>query len=414
MNTSNLALTVVAPLPRDPIVVRDLRALLAGIQKELRRDPQPLQPAKLPDTHFTRFFVLEDRELDPLLVWESNHDGRPAKYLRACAAAQPAGLDAIFSFSPGYPGAADPAAFARWMIRHSLPHQAFHCAYRGTPKREVDAAITQHREIRAFLDDQRDRLVGLAPAEIEREIRAHLATLDLDRKRYHRPLVDLLDRAIAYLKLVKLARHLPRALAWKREIPLAQAGEPVDDYDRPVHGKPAAIVQEDFIRQNQLTHVVDVKPGWFRKMNLDIIMQVIESAARGEYVHGDLGGIVSIHFARWVLLPHPGRDRLLFMSNYDFSWDSYLGEFIDRQSKGLTAVWSNTEGFPTTEGLYDKGSRDEERFKQWTRNRQIPTDLWWSGVPESTTENVLADVWLRRKLMRPMTDEELREWLNRV
>jgi hypothetical protein len=423
MNPPNQALTVVAPLDRDPVRLQALRDLLAGVQKELRRQPAPFDPGRLPDTHFTRFIVLEDHELDPVLVWESNHDGKPLDYLRRAALAQPAGLDAIFAFCPGAPRAADPDAFARWAERHSLPYAAFHCAYRGTPKREVDAAIAAHRAIRAYLDEHRARLLRASPVEIEREIRAHLRALpDLDLTDYHKPVRDWLDRAWARLKLVKVLRHAPRGLRWYRQIPHAQAGEPVDEFDHPPHGKQEAIVQEDHIRQNQLTHVVDVKPGWFRRMNLDLVMQVIESEARAKYVHGELGGISSIHFARWVLVkdPRPGqhrdtrRDRLLFMSNYDFSWDSYLGEFIDRASKGLTAVWSNTEGFPRTKGLYDEGSRDEERFKQWTRNRQIPTDLWWSGVPESTVENVRNDVWIRRKLMRPMTDEELREWLTRL
>lgn len=415
MNPPSQALTVVAPLDPDRARLLELRELLARTQKDLRRRPAPFDPSQLPDTHFTRFLVIEDRELPPVLVWESNHDGRALDYLRRAAVAQPAGLAAIFGFAPGCPGTADPDAFARWARDHHVRHQAFHCAYRGVSKREVDAALAVHKAIRGFLDANRARLLRAAPAEIEGEIRAHLRSLPgIDLTDYHRPVRDQLDRAVGYLRLARLARHVPRALHWLREISVAQESEPVEDIDRPVHGKDVAIIQEDKIRQNQLTHIVDVKPGWFRRMNLDIVMSFIEAEARGKYVHGDLGGISSIHFARWVLLKHPVRDRLLFMSNYDFSWDSYLGEFIDRQSTGLTAVWSNTEGFPTTEGLSGKGSRDEERFKQWTRNRQIPTDLWWSGVPESTTENVRNDVWIRRMLMRPMTDEELPAWLTRL
>jgi hypothetical protein len=417
MNPPCQALTVVAPLEDAPDRLRELRELLARTQKDLTHDPKPFDPSKLPDTHFTRFLVIDDPdpEIGPLLVWEANHDGRARAYLHRAALAQPAGLDAIFSFCPGAPSAADPAAFAGWAHRHAIPYQAFHCAYRGVSKREVDAAIAVHREIRAFLDEHRVRLVDAAPVEIERELRAHLrGHPDIDLTDYHRPVRDQLDRAVGYLRLARILRYVPKARRWLREIDVAQQHEPVEPIDRPVHGKEEATIQEDKIRQNQLTHIVDVKPGWFRKMNLDIVMHYIEAEARGRYVHGDLGGISSIHFARWVLLRHPRRDRLLFMSNYDFSWDSYLGEFIDRQSTGLTAVWSNTEGFPTTEGLSGKGSRDEERFKQWTRNRQIPTDLWWSGVPESTTENVRNDVWIRRKLMRPMTDTELTEWLTRL
>ena len=86
------------------------------------------------------------------------------------------------------------------------------------------------------------------------------------------------------------------------------------------------------------------------------------------------------------------RHRLLFFSNYDGSWESYLGEFIDRAACGLTAVWSNTVGFPRTCRLLGAGARDEEAFKQWTRRHQILTQVWWSGVPDSTVQNIRDDV----------------------
>jgi hypothetical protein len=438
MNPPCRALTVVAPLDRDDHAGRgELRALLAACQADVtgrRGDNTTFLPGRLPDTHFLRVVVVEDPDYDagadrhgdgplpPVLVWESNHDGRPLPYLRAAARAHGDGFDAVFARCPGYPGAGDPDRFARWMRTRSIPHQTFYCAYRGVPKREVDAARAVHAAIRAYLDRHRARLVERAPAEIAEELRAYLrGDPALDLRDYHRPLRDLLDRAVGYLRLVRLVPQLRHYHRWKRELAVAQQHEPVADFDRPVHGKLEAIAQEDFVRQNQLTHLVDVKPGWLRRFNLRAVMQVIEAEARGRHVHGELGGIRSIHFARWVLLEDPRalpperrRDRLLFFSNYDFSWDAYLGEFIDRQAKGLTAVWSNTVGFPETEGLHGKGALDEERFKAWTRQHQLPTDLWWSGVPEATVDNVRDSVWIRRQLLRTLSDEEIPVWLRRL
>src|SRR5262249_26316438 len=136
-------------------------------------------------------------------------------------------------------------------------------------------------------------------------------------------------------------------------------------------------------------------------------------------VRGDLGGIVSIHFARWVLIrdrravPRK-RHRLLFFSNYDGSWESYLGEFIDRAAYGLTAIWSNTEGFPATNHLVADGARDEEAFKQWTRDHQIPTQLWWRGVPDSTVQNVRDDIWIKRRLDRGLSEDDAQRWLRKL
>jgi hypothetical protein len=175
-------------------------------------------------------------------------------------------------------------------------------------------------------------------------------------------------------------------------------------------------VAEDHVTQNQLTHVVDIKPGWFRLFTVWAVLGVIDLLARAYFVNGALGGITSIHFARWVIVRdrrrvRTRRHRLLFFSNYDGSWESYLGEFIDRASSGLTAVWSNTVDFPRSRFLLGDGARDEEAFKQWTRDHQIATQVWWSGVPASTVQNVRDDIAIRRRLQRPLPDDEAIQWL---
>ncbi len=49
---------------------------------------------------------------------------------------------------------------------------------------------------------------------------------------------------------------------------------------------------------------------------------VIGGAAGNLYPPGFLGTIGTIHFARWVTMP--GSRDLVFLSNYDGSWESYL------------------------------------------------------------------------------------------
>ena len=60
------------------------------------------------------------------------------------------------------------------------------------------------------------------------------------------------------------------------------------------------------------------------------------------------------------------------------------------------------------------GANDEERFKQWTRDHQLVTQVWWSGVPSSTVQNVRDDIWLRRRIETNLADKELTAWLRRV
>ena len=188
---------------------------------------------------------------------------------------------------------------------------------------------------------------------------------------------------------------------------------------KPVHDNGLA-EEEDKIRQNQLTHVVDIKAGAFRMFTVWAVINVIGVLALKFYVNGHLGGITSIHFARWVIVrdrrdvPRARRrDRVVFFSNYDGSWESYLGEFIDRAATGLSAIWSNTRGFPRTTMLMFAGAKDEERFKQWTRDHQLVTQVWWSGVPDSTVQNIRDDIWLRRRLEN-LNEKELTSWLRRV
>jgi len=42
---------------------------------------------------------------------------------------------------------------------------------------------------------------------------------------------------------------------------------------------------------------------------------------------------------------------MVFQSNYDGSWESYLEDFITRAHAGQTAAWSNGVGFPKSKGL---------------------------------------------------------------
>ncbi|WP_172680213.1 hypothetical protein [Methylomonas koyamae] len=153
---------------------------------------------------------------------------------------------------------------------------------------------------------------------------------------------------------------------------------------------------EDRQLQNHLTSVIEIKPGNFRFYTLKVVLAGINLVAKLVATKGNLSGIVTIHFARWVILPGNagGRRRLLFMSNYDGSWENYLGEFIDHASVGLTAVWSNTQqakdrGFPDTQWLALRGgSRDEQRFKNFARNSQLPELVWYSAYTDLSVKNI--------------------------
>lgn len=191
--------------------------------------------------------------------------------------------------------------------------------------------------------------------------------------------------------------------------------------------------------QNQMTHVVNVKPGLVRLVLLRGVLATGNFLTHTLFVRGILTGIATIHFARWVLIDD--NRRLLFFSNYDFSWESYLGDFIDQASDGLTGIWCNTTFFPrarihTLTGLvrltvlvlrflpwfawlpairvFDGGARREQEFKRWTRDHQVPTQVWYSAYPRLSVTNVNGNTDIAQGLFEPLTGDAQAVWLRRL
>jgi hypothetical protein len=423
------ALTVLAELDPRPGARALLEDRLAAIAADLDGN-HVFRPGMLPDTHFMRFVIIDDPrgELPPILAWETNHDGRAAAYLEAVVRAVPA-IGAVFEGCAGYPptGTDDLERWVGWMMAHAYPAGAFYIAYRGVPRNQVLNDRHVHEAIRELIDRD-DRMVscGQSPSELQRQIAERIAErspdLDLttDDGQELRWLIGKLVAALGALLLLPFVLVL--ALPWYAVLRRKETTDLSTAYTRPAPMDPRVREAEDRATQNQLTHVVDIKPGRFRLATLWLVLKAINVVAQVYAVRGDLGGITAIHFARWVILRdhrparrgHPRRHRLVFFSNYDGSWESYLGEFIDRAAYGLTAVWSNTVGFPATEHLVFAGARNEDAFKQWTREHQIATQVFWTGSAGSTVQNILDDIWIRQRLDRGLGDDEIARWLRKL
>ena len=162
------------------------------------------------------------------------------------------------------------------------------------------------------------------------------------------------------------------------------------------------------IVQNHMASVTLVKPGLFRQTILSVMLWLANLVA-GISTNGTLLGIPSIHFAHWSLIDN-GR-RLLFVSNFDGSWENYLDDFIDKGSSGLTGVWSNTVGFPRTRYLVLDGARDGPRFKAFARDSQRYTNAWYSAYPDLTVQTIDNNSKIRDDMFSPLDDAAIREWL---
>ncbi len=180
----------------------------------------------------------------------------------------------------------------------------------------------------------------------------------------------------------------------------------------PPHATNAAM----FLRENQRgyaqNHMISVtqrKPGVIRWFTARLAFWAIGQFAGHYYRPGFLRSIGTIHFARWVTVP--GNPDLLFFSNYDASWESYLEDFITRAHDGLTAIWSNSVGFPRSRNLFQGGATDGERFKRYARQSMVPTRFWYSAYPALTTTIIRTNAEIRRGLSGSMTEDEANRWL---
>lgn len=171
----------------------------------------------------------------------------------------------------------------------------------------------------------------------------------------------------------------------------------------------AMFARENHHVHNHMVSLTTRKPGIVRAITLRLAYFAIATLNGVNTLPGRLGEIGTIHFARWVTIP--GTRDLLFFSNYGGSWESYLEDFITRAHGGLTAVWSNTIGFPRAKNLFEGGATDGERFKRFARHSMTPTPFWFSAYPDLTTANIRNNAEIRRGLVEAKSAEEACEWL---
>lgn len=391
-----------------------LKKYLEPIGKDIKRN-SVIQFSNYQQLHYCSFFIIPgkhpsgtDTDL-ALLVFEANIDGDVRQFIRDLITHNLGFLDEVYKGCVGYPGTSYTDKLVEYLLMRNYGANAFYIAHPG----QTRATIFEQRQIRDNIEDHIDQkrsvLVSQQPSQIHRAIATQFSTV---RRPAPQPFLNskgemLFKGLLAILTLTLLGGLFGVFGEFVQMlvilILIAVVGiaarlrwhEKRDKQDEKRWEAPnISEIQdvEDRQLQNHLTSVTEIKPGWLRLTTLRVVLASINLVAKLVATKGDLSGIVTIHFARWVILP--GNKRLLFMSNYDGSWENYLGEFIDHASVGLTAVWSNTRlgkerGFPDTQWLALRGgSRDEQRFKAFARNSQLAELIWYSAYPDLSVKNI--------------------------
>jgi hypothetical protein len=167
---------------------------------------------------------------------------------------------------------------------------------------------------------------------------------------------------------------------------------------------------EDQNVSNQFSALGAVKPGVVRLWTVTFVLIIIDWSARHLFTRGRLARVRTIHFARWVWIDQ--NKRILFLSNYDGSLESYMDDFINKVGFGLNVVFSNGIGYPRTNWLICDGCKDERKFKEYLRRHQLPTEVWYAAYRDLTAVDLERNGRIRHGIeLSTMSEAHAREWV---
>jgi hypothetical protein len=413
------AFTFLAPLPTDR--VDSLRNLLKKVNKEVE-DNEWFPFLKMETIHFARLLILEkipSEQKKPhfypyYLVFSTNYDGPLDVHLNDVVNTAGKGFREIFGYCENGPSEnSTTEECISFLKQHSVYRAYFYIGTWGLSVSQIRHQEKVRQLAEEYLDMRASRVDP--PEKIRQKMVTHFQNQGLLESFEPVTLPKFARSKILLSGLVALFLlpiWLPLLIVAAVILLIHERLERPFDFQRVNAQKTYEVAnQEDHIVQNQLTHLVEIKFSFFRRLLLKMVLSAIQFLAIFLFNKGKLGNIPTIHFARWVRIDN-GK-RLLFFSNYDGSWESYLGDFIDKAAVGLTGVWSNSRWFPKTLLLLLFGARDEQRFKAWTRFHQVYTDVWYSAYKTLSVRNILNNAKIYQGLQQPiMSRDEAQKWLS--
>ncbi len=375
--------------------------------------------------HYARWVVIDqgkswindDQKRNPKLLFVVDYDGDKMDMLHQVCETCSTILDLIYVYCQEYPPLNTVTHESRvdYFAKHVIKDTA---VYIGAPGRSV--VQIQHEKklrnsIRAFLDSR--SWEGVPAQTIHEAIRRNIeASNDFgfleEKKRMPRinyPVLILTGLVVLCL----LPLIVPILIIWllilhffyeKKDVNFTQKrsqlnNDFLDDLEK----------YEDWQNQNQFTQLVDMKEGKVRLISIKAMFLLSNFLIKFVFNQGKLMGIPTIHFAKWVMFEK--NSRVLFFSNFDGSWQQYLGDFIDNSGWGLTGIFSNTKAFPKTNFLITGGAYKEEYFLAWSRNSELVTNYWYSAYPDLSIKNVNNNSRIRVQLMKKLSERQAAKFL---
>jgi hypothetical protein len=377
---------------------------------------------KIDTLHYARWVLLENQLSNgvPNLVFNSDYDGDENEHLTLLSTAWGDLLDNLYGCCEGYPTANDRTTESRknYLKKWRNTSEAFYIGARSRSLKQIKQESSLRNAIWDYL--HKNKFDGKTAAQIHTQIREYIATLPefaWSNEKIQLPQVKWWNFILVVgVLLLLLPVVLPVVLIWLLVVHFFY-----EKKDKPLGLPPSKINDqlistlegyEDHINQNQFTQIVAMKPGMVRFITIKAILLYGKFRILNEFVKGELMGIPTIHFAQWVLIDN--NKQVLFFSNFDGSWQQYLGDFIDKSGWGLTAIFSNTADFPETRWLFWGGAYDEEHFLAWARYTNVPSQVWYSAYPKLSIKNINTNTIIRHELIKTdLSEEQAQTFLNR-
>jgi hypothetical protein len=357
-------------------------------------------------------------------------------------------FEAVYRHCAGYPAAGlerpeEVLAFLRDEA-HLIPFSARHVEfpYRHETPESIGEALTLRATVDTLLNDTRGPLrrelqsrAGSGRRPWGLGARGALVTRAFELLRQHGAVRALLADEETQRRLQRARRrslwksgvYPPLRTVVRLGVAVCQGVQRVQQgYWRAVHrlsnlseppprgAEPPPVVERHV--QNPLVLVSEVTGGALGRAAIGLVLRSLNVRLE-RYLVG-INDIKSIHCARWLLYRTGagGRRRhyLVFFSNYDGSWESYIDAFVEHQDVRdvLALIWSQTEGFPTPR----KGRPFVRPFKAWIHSTTAPVLVWYSafahklGLPEVATVDVQGALRLRTLLSRASLHRPLRDY----
>ncbi len=430
MPQSNLL--VAAPLRAEREA--ELRALLASMNEA----PGRVNPANdiLPfeqfaQLHVARLVILEDQTVSDLhlayggsapnypliLAFLADFDGSADAFRADLAVRAGKGLERIFSCCHGFTAGTD---IAQWMKKHETPPATNYINWLG----RTVSQVREEDALRLALEDHLQSHASLFAAMGLKETHAALREFMLGEIRAGRLAVtpqpptplgwrlhNLLHLVGVPLLLLLLAPLLILYLPiFAIQLRSREKTDPeIAPRVKASYAEELATI-EDYDVTNQFTAMGSLKPGLFRRWTLAFLLWALNWTTRHIYTRGQLARVGTIHFARWVFIN--GRRRLLFASNYDGALETYMDDFINKVGWGLNLVFSNGVGYPSSRWLILDGAKDEQKFKNFLRRHELPTQVWYKAYPGLTAFDLKRNTLIREGIEKSsLPDADLRQWV---